>query len=243
MIDRTSIEKIEEMTLAGEPPVIIDDDRIFYRGREILDPTEPSALSTATLGGFTAAAGACLGVQKVLFGVSVGSPTSVVLFKNPDRHGRRELLATCTCPPRTEFPFESWMQQDDFMTMAQACFVDTKEMRNVLKVIGTLKAGLVTTYEDDGTTQQVATAAGVERAVNAEVPNPVVLNPYRTFLEIDQPESQFVLRLRDAGEGKKPLMGLYEVVDGEWMRTAMVDLASEIDARFKEAGITVPIFV
>ena len=52
------------------------------------------------------------------------------------------------------------------------------------------------------------------------VPNPVTLRPYRTFLEVAQPDSQFVFRIRD--EGGSPQFKIVEAEGGLWRNEAMI---------------------
>ena len=48
---------------------------------------------------------------------------------------------------------------------------------------------------DDGVSQKVTVNAGVVKAADVIVRNPVTLVPFRTFREVEQPESPFVLRV------------------------------------------------
>ena len=238
MIDREFINKIEELTLEGEKSQMILG-RTFYRGREILDD-QLETITLSTLDGFAALTNHLYDRKVPIFGAQVVSPTVVKLLGAPDRHKRREVLIHTEVPKRGQFPFENWLSQEDFVTMAQACFVHTDLLTDILTVIGTLKAGRVTTYEDDGVTQQVAAAAGVERSRLIEVPNPVSLRPWRSFVEVDQPVSDFILRLRGGDEQQKPQIGLYEVVAGEWRLDAMNKIFAYLDEKLKGE---IPVFV
>ena len=51
------------------------------------------------------------------------------------------------------------------------------------------------------------------------VPNPVRLRPYRTFGEIEQPESAYVFRIKDSERG--PAFKLVEADGGLWKNDAM----------------------
>ena len=238
MIDREFIDKIEEMALQGEIPRVIDG-RTYYRGREIMDP-QLEVISLSTLDGFAALANNLHDGEVPIFGAHVVTPTVVQLLGAPDKHKRRETLVHSEVPQRGAFPFENWLSQEDFVTMAQACFVQTEQLEKILQVIGTLKAGRVTTYEDDGVTQQVAASAGVTRATHIEVPNPVNLRPWRTFVEVDQSESDFILRLRGGDEQQKPQIGLYEVVAGEWKLDAMGKIFDYLNDKLEGE---IPVFV
>ncbi len=65
--------------------------------------------------------------------------------------------------------------------------------------------------EDDGVSQITTVKQGVASRAKAKAPNPVKLAPYRTFLEVKQPESDFILRL-----DKNANLALFEADGGFW---------------------------
>lgn len=91
----------------------------------------------------------------------------------------------------------------------------------VLALLGNVKDGRVNTTSDDGVTQTVEARVGITKVENAEVPNPVTLIPYRTFQEIEQPASPFVLRLRSAAAAEKVTAALFEADGGQWEAVAI----------------------
>jgi hypothetical protein len=82
---------------------------------------------------------------------------------------------------------------------------------------------------DDTVGQEVKTARGVVMSERTKVPNPVLLAPYRTFREVTQPESLFVLRLR-SGDGDKPRCALFEADGGTWKLEAIQNVATWLRA-------------
>jgi len=54
----------------------------------------------------------------------------------------------------------------------------------------------------------------------------VMLTPYRTFLEVEQPTSEFLLRLNDEGE-----VGLFEADGGMWALTAKDRIAAYFEEK------------
>jgi hypothetical protein len=48
-----------------------------------------------------------------------------------------------------------------------------------------------------------------------------MLSPYRTFRELNQPESAFIFRMRGGGEGKAPQCALFEADGGKWKLDAV----------------------
>lgn len=67
------------------------------------------------------------------------------------------------------------------------------------------------TSSDNGVTQQVEARKGI--ALNGKVTiKPIVkLAPFRTFLEVEQPESEFLVRVKEGGQ-----IGLFEADGGMW---------------------------
>lgn len=57
--------------------------------------------------------------------------------------------------------------------------------------------------QDDGVTQKVTTRSGVSLSRTSKVPNPITLRPFRTFSEVEQPESAFVFRIKAEESGVK----------------------------------------
>ncbi|HUW08460.1 MAG TPA: hypothetical protein VM537_01965, partial [Anaerolineae bacterium] len=70
--------------------------------------------------------------------------------------------------------------------------------------------------------QTVSVRRGMSQTTQVVVPNPVTLKPYRTFREIDQPESPFLLRARNPkNEEGVPEFALFEADGGAWRLTAV----------------------
>ena len=62
--------------------------------------------------------------------------------------------------------------------------------------------------------------SGVASLAKATAPNPVTLRPYRTFTEVAQPSSQFVLRINKDAE-----LALFEADGGKWKLEAIKNIA------------------
>lgn len=82
------------------------------------------------------------------------------------------------------------------------------------------------TTEDNGVSQTVEARQGVSLKTKVQVKPRVPLCPFRTFLEVQQPESEFLLRLDNDGN-----VGLFEADGGMWAMEAK----KRIGAYFEEA--------
>jgi len=133
------------------------------------------------------------------------------------------------------FTFGTFYEKESFVVGLQSLFEPTPERADVLKVIGTIKENQVREYADDGVTQTVSAKAGVALVSEIVVPNPVILQPFRTFREIYQPASPFILRVRAGKE--MPQCALFEADGGRWKLEAIGRIKE-----FLEDKVNIPIF-
>jgi len=75
-----------------------------------------------------------------------------------------------------------------------------------------------------GVSQSVTARAGLARVAEVPVTNPVTLRPYRTFAEVEQPASPFILRLKRK-DGEMPQCALFEADGGKWKIEAIQNIA------------------
>jgi hypothetical protein len=87
--------------------------------------------------------------------------------------------------------------------------------------VGNIKEENVRQTGDDGVTQTVTAKSGIARVEDVSVPNPVHLAPFRTFREVSQPLSPFVLRMKQGREGGLPTVALFEADGGKWKLDAI----------------------
>lgn len=121
-----------------------------------------------------------------------------------------------------KFSFGQWVSVEEFIVQIQSMFMSGDDVADILKIVGNLRDEKIATLADDGVTQTANTKVGITRVETVEIPNPVLLAPYRTFLEIEQPESQFIFRLRSGHqEGSLPTCALFEADGGKWKLEAI----------------------
>lgn len=139
---------------------------------------------------------------------------------------RADLLRASLDNHGAGFPFGQYQDSERFIVALQSQFLPTAEQKGVLKIVGNISAEKVTTSTDDGVTQAVASRSGIALAQKVDLPNPVKLAPYRTFREIAQPGSDFILRVKQAREGDMPQVALFEA-DGEaWRLEAISNIST-----------------
>lgn len=115
----------------------------------------------------------------------------------------------------SKFPFGQFMDAEKFNILLQTCFMETDDLKVIQQVVGNLRDEAVQNYGDDGVSQSVTIRTGIATVGQVRVPSPAKLRPYRTFLEVEQPASLFILRMREGGQ-----CALFEADRGLWRETA-----------------------
>ena len=177
-------------------------------------------------------------LQKTMI-LHVVSPTQVRLCSGLiDERIREGLLRADAIV--NEFVFDNYYSQERFLIELQANFLETYDLRTIMQVAGNIKTGTTANYSDDGISQKTTVKMGVELN-DVIVPNPVKLRPYRTFAEIEQPESAYVFRINDTDKG--PQFKLVEADGGLWknatMRKIKEYLEFELSDLLEECHITI----
>lgn len=131
--------------------------------------------------------------------------------------------------------FGKFIGLEEFIIGIQSKFVQDENTAAILKIVGNITDSTVTTFADDGVTQQVTAKTGIAKVENVALPNPVTLRPYRTFLELEQPASQFVFRMRQGVES--PSAGLFEADGGMWKHEAMQKIKAWLETNIPGVAV------
>lgn len=169
--------------------------------------------------------------------IHIVSETHVSIVGDLIAFNQRHVYGVAEPPKDAGFPFGKMMDQESFVVGLQSCFVRTPEVDTVLAVVGNLVSEAVNVANDDGVTQVVTARRGIAKVANVTVPNPVTLRPYRTFGEIEQPESRYVLRLRRENDSGMPTIGLFEVADNQWRLEAMRRIADYLRGKLGDSRV------
>jgi len=169
--------------------------------------------------------------------IQVASPTEVNVMSTYNRDMQRNVLLTAKALLPT-IPFERFHDVESFNVLLQSCFVRNDHRDDLLKVVGNIREEAVQTVGDDGISQMVTARSGVATVSAVVVPNPVLLKPFRTFVEITQPESAFVFRMKNG-----PSAALFEADGGAWKLRAIADikdyLKDELDEQIQSGRVVI----
>lgn len=160
--------------------------------------------------------------QKLPVIIHIESPTRVSVVTEFNRDYRRNTLvvADALLP---NIRFDAYYDLENFNVLLQSCFVPNDTRDKLLRIVGNVKDENVTSYGDDGISQSVTAKTGIATFENVPLPNPVHLKPFRTFVEIKQPESAFIFRMKDG-----PSAALFEADGGEWKLRAIEEIKNHL---------------
>lgn len=147
--------------------------------------------------------------------IVVDNPREVYVYTEDDELEKRTLLINVEAD-LPSLSFGQFMPADEFNIMLQSKFLNEYDRENVIDFASHLVVEAGSDIEDDGISQITTVKAGVASRQKAKAPNPVILAPYRTFLEVEQPASDFILRL-----DKNANLALFEADGGFWKLQAV----------------------
>lgn len=244
MIDSTFIESVAQLGAdAATPEILTNAKGHEYSTKPLYEviapkPPAPSRLEVSTLTGIVAYLLA--NPDKTLSHriCHVISPSSVQVYSSlDDLKNRHYFIAANTL--LEPFRFGQWYPHEEFIIQLQSRFQPTDDSAAILKLVGNIKDETVSLYNDDGVTQQVTARTGIARVEDAPVPPRVKLAPFRTFLEVDRPESEFVFRLKQTGNGGPPNAALFESDGGAWKNEAIANILGYLKQELAELDVTI----
>lgn len=160
------------------------------------------------------------GIPKMI--VHVASETEVnLLTQFNDDMKRWEILSVKARVPA--ITLNRFIEQESFIIQMQSMFLDTPDKAIVMQVAGNVEDKTVANYGDDGVSQKATIKTGLANVEDVIVPNPVRLQPFRTFHEVGQQEIDFVFRMKNGGGGV--LCALFEADGGMWKFRAVHEIA------------------
>ena len=166
--------------------------------------------------------------------IHVASPTHVEFISSLDEEREREVLCVADANVN-EFRFNTWMDQEAFILSMQADFNPNDDRDIILKFAGNAMKQNEVAYADDGVTQTATMKMGASTAAKVQVPNPVLLAPFRTFQEIRQPETHYIFRMR--GQDNLQFL-LTDASNGIWKNEAIIFIKDYIKAALAQKNDT-----
>lgn len=231
-MDKTAIEKIETM---AKPNTIGIGGRM-YTDKRIFAVQEPE-VNSITLSTLSSLADVVKQERQKFpekLVVHIVNQCTVKVYSSI-RNGDRSRETPYICKwDGVDVDFDCKMDYEAMMIMLKSRFVQTAEMLELVKLLGNITEQNSAQVSDDGFSQKVVVRKGIALKDNKTI-NPIIkLRPYRTFLEVDQPESEFLLRLSDGAK-----VALYEADGGAWKLEARRNIAKYLRESLKNSDAIV----
>lgn len=133
------------------------------------------------------------------------------------------------------FNYGYYHDLEEFIINVKTKFVNTFRVDNLIKFVGNIKTEAVKKSIDDGVTQHVSASTGITTVSETEVPLYVKLSPFRTFSEIEQPESDFILRVKNGREGIE--CALFQIENNSWENDAIKKISEYLSDKVGDIKI------
>lgn len=133
--------------------------------------------------------------------ITIPTHTEVYCFSSPMKD-LREMRLTYYTVHATDVPgwdSEMMLGFEEAIIAVQTRFQESKDTPYLLKLLSEISSGSQVTYSDNGIATSVVTRSGVSLQSKEAIRPILNLKPYRTFQEVDQPESKFLIRISERG--------------------------------------------
>lgn len=241
---KEAIEKIE--SLVKDSFTVQVDGRVYsaHSLNPVLYEPKAKAVDVATLTGFVDFVERNidnLDLTNSYIAVVDGADAVYLHSTLLEQHRERETILAATLDGKmTSFPFGIFIPQEDFIIKLHSLFEEKEgdDFEYVAMIVSRVTQANSADTLDDGITQHVTVKKGISGALKeSSMTKPIVrLSPYRTFREIEQPESQFLLRIRTDDRGNAEV-ALFEADGGAWRNEARLRIAEYLKERIKVSVI------
>lgn len=201
---KAAIEKIQEM---AKPLLHSEDGHLYRIGEADYEEIKPELIYPGELSLNSLDAMVKLikteAVQRYDTPIYVTIPKHniAICFAQPNESLRFERLhyynARATDVPgweaKAQLPFE------EAMIALRTRFQPTPDTDYAIKLLSEITTGAKVTFNDNGVATTVVTRKGIDLQSNQAIRPIITLRPYRTFQEVEQPASQFLIRISERG--------------------------------------------
>ena len=229
---RDAIEKIAE--LAGVKTFCVDgktyaDSKVF-EVRPALDKPEKKELTSldALVKLVKTEAVSILGIHPLFITVNKFDEVNCFTAINRDERNERAELYTAKAADVVGWNPETKLGFEQAQIAIQTRFQKTADRDYILRLCSQITCGSKVTYNDNGMATSVVTQKGVALQASETIKPLVSLKPFRTFQEVDQPESLFLIRVDERG------ISFIEADGGMWKLAARQTVRNFVEESLKD---------
>ena len=170
--------------------------------------------------------------------IQVKDHKNVSVFTTLDDDEDRLYLYRCTADT-PGVSIGRYIPYENAVIELRSLYIPNEDTDYLLQLLSSISKESKVTSTDNGVTQNVEARAGIALSSMVAIKPRVKLQPFRTFVEVEQPESEFLLRISEHGE-----IGLFAADGGVWKLEATRNVAAYFEEALKdliEAGTVVVI--
>ena len=160
--------------------------------------------------------------------IQIKSYREVAVFSTYGEEYRRFFLYKCTAdtPAVTTGRF---LDYENAVIELRSLYIPNNGTEYLLKLLSSISNERKVTSSDNGVTQQVEARSGIALSSMVKVEPRVTLQPFRTFVEVGQPASEFLLRINERGE-----IGFFPADGGVWKLEATRNVAAYFEEKLHD---------
>lgn len=157
--------------------------------------------------------------------IQVVNPALVTLLGPADGRPIVHPVFMRVTAPINRGKFGLFMPLQELIIWLMTGFARSADQEALVARLGSVVETASVAVEDDGVSQRTEVKKGVATRAHETLPPIVNLAPYRTFPDVSQVPSPFLLRLESGGRG-----ALFEADNGAWQSVALARVAAWIKA-------------
>lgn len=160
--------------------------------------------------------------------IQIKSYREVCVFSTYGDEYRRFYLYRCIADT-PNVTVGRFMAYENAVIELRSLYIPNGGVEYLLGLLSSISSESKVTSADNGVTQKVEAKSGIALSSMVEVRPRVELQPFRTFIEVEQPESEFLLRINENGE-----IGVFPADGGVWKLEATRNVASYFEAELRD---------
>ena len=122
-----------------------------------------------------------------------------------------------------------YMDYEKAVIELRSLYIPNEGTKYLLQLLGSISNESKVTTSDNGVTQKVEAKSGIALSSMVEIQPRVTLQPFRTFIEVAQPSSEFLLRITDRGQ-----VGMFPADGGVWKLEATRNVAAYFEEKLHD---------
>ena len=160
--------------------------------------------------------------------IQVKDYKSVSVFTSLDSDEDRLYLYKCVAdtPAVTT---DRYMSYEKAVIELRSLYIPNEGTKYLLQILSSISNESRVTSTDNGVTQQVEARSGIALNTMVKIEPRVTLQPFRTFIEVEQPASEFLLRISERGE-----IGFFPADGGVWKLEATRNVADYFETNLHD---------